>query len=230
MSVCPGFYFRLHYFILFLPAVALLTGIGAESIYTLFMHNKSPLKINLIPILLTLVAFFYAVYQQRNLFFFLKPESISRMAYGQNPFIESVEIARYIRENSSVDDTIAILGSEPQIYFYAKRRSATSHITVYPLMAKHELAMKMQEEMISEIESAKPKFLILTTITPSWLRTPESKTRIFDWYGLYQKKYYDTVGIVDILFPQPTVYLWDKDSVGYLPKSKYRIFISKRKD
>ena len=29
LSVCPGFYFRQHYFILFLPAVALFAGVGA---------------------------------------------------------------------------------------------------------------------------------------------------------------------------------------------------------
>ena len=35
LSVCPGFYFRPHYFVLALPAVAIFTAIGARSVATL---------------------------------------------------------------------------------------------------------------------------------------------------------------------------------------------------
>ena len=33
---------------------------------------------------------------------------------GENPFVEPVQIAQYIRERSLPDDRIAVLGSEPQ--------------------------------------------------------------------------------------------------------------------
>jgi len=39
------------------------------------------------------------------------------MIYSDNPFAESVKIADYLREHTSRDDTIAVLGSEPEIYF-----------------------------------------------------------------------------------------------------------------
>ena len=32
LALCPGFYFRLHYFILVLPAVSLLAGVGHQQI------------------------------------------------------------------------------------------------------------------------------------------------------------------------------------------------------
>ncbi len=40
LAICPGFYFRPHYFILLLPAVALLAGIGVSSIQTLLAQSR----------------------------------------------------------------------------------------------------------------------------------------------------------------------------------------------
>ena len=50
------------------------------------------------------------------------------MIYPENPFLESVRIADYIREHSGPDDTIAVLGSEPEIYLHSHRHSATGYI------------------------------------------------------------------------------------------------------
>ncbi len=42
LGVCPGFYFRDHYFILLLPAIALLVGITAVSMRRLLSRSLSP--------------------------------------------------------------------------------------------------------------------------------------------------------------------------------------------
>ena len=83
------------------------------------------------------------------------------MIYGLNPFSESLKIAQYIRDHTKKEDKVAVLGSEPQIYFYSQRKSATRHLYVYPLMEKHVYTRKMQNEMIREIESAQPKFVVM---------------------------------------------------------------------
>ena len=67
-------------------------------------------------------------------------------------------------------------GSEPQIYFYSHRHSATGYIYTYPLMEPQKYARQMQSEMIHEIESAQPKYLISITMSLSWLRLPQSET------------------------------------------------------
>jgi 4-amino-4-deoxy-L-arabinose transferase-like glycosyltransferase len=126
LAVCPGFYFREHYFILLLPALALLAGIGAVSIFNLFFHSRLFLISKIMPVVVILAALFYAAYQQREYLFLKTSAEISRMAFAANPFPESIEIARYIKEHSNKTDRIAVVGSEPQICFYADRRSATS--------------------------------------------------------------------------------------------------------
>jgi len=46
------------------------------------------------------------------------------------------------------------IGSEPEIYFYAQRHSATGYIYTYALMEEHKYAHAMPEEMEREIEQA----------------------------------------------------------------------------
>lgn len=220
LSICPGLYFREHYFILLLPAIAVLAGAGATLIIEIFSRSQSPSAAKVMPVLLLLAVLLSAVYQQREYFFVTSPYMVSRSIYGGNPFPESPEIARFLRENSSENDRIAVIGSEPQIYFYANRRSATGYIYTYSLMETHSYARKMQEEMIGEIEKANPKFLVFVNVSTSWLPWPDSEKMILDWFWQYQKKYYNLVGIIDILGrDKNTVYRWGKDASTYLPMS-----------
>ena len=83
------------------------------------------------------------------------------------PFIGKIRLlnrwrsAEYIREHSAPDARVAVLGSEPQIYFYAHRRSASGFIYMYDLVQLHDYAGQFQREMIAEIEAAKPLFLVM---------------------------------------------------------------------
>ena len=65
-----------------------------------------------------------------------------------------------------------MFGSEPQIFFYARRHSATGYIYTYSLMEKHDYALAMQKEMIAEVESSKPKFLIDVQVSDVLASTP----------------------------------------------------------
>ena len=78
-----------------------------------------------------------------------------------------------------------MIGSEPEIYFYSGRRSATGHIYTYALMELHPYALTMQEEMIRQIEEAKPEYVVYVQNKFSWLTRPESERKIFDWWQTY---------------------------------------------
>lgn len=230
LAVCPGFYFRSHYFVLLLPAVALLAGIGAATVRDFFARDHSAIVAKVTPILLLLLVLFHAAYHQRNFLFFMSPTMVSRATYGFNPFPESLEIAKYIKENSSEDDSIAILGSEPQIYFYSNRRSATGYIYIYPLVELHPYALQMQQEMISELESARPKFLVFVTIYESWLSELGAPKLILEWFRQYRPKYYEQVGVIDIASLDKTIYRWGEDAIGYWSRSENYILVFRRKD
>jgi hypothetical protein len=229
LSTCPGFYFRPHYFVLLLPAVALLSGLGLFGVRQVLRGQKTMIGKDLIAVLLGLVAIFYTLYQQKDFLLVQDPVVASRMTYGLNPFPESLKIAEYIKANSSSDDTIAVLGSEPQIFFYANKRSATSYIYIYPLMEPHPYALQMQKEMIQQVEAAKPKFLIFVNVSSSWLIRSTSKQLIFDWFPQYSQQYYRQAGVVDIVSRDQTIYRWNENTIGYAPRSTCWLAVFERK-
>src|SRR5260370_9399104 len=93
---------------------------------------------------------------------------------------------------------MGVLGYEPEIYFYAQRRSATGYIYTYSLMEPQPYARQMQLEMISEIETAGPKFLVLVVISKSWLARRDSYQNLFRWTDTYFDATSEEVGLVNI--------------------------------
>jgi hypothetical protein len=228
VAVCPGLYFRPHYFILLLPAIALLAGVGAVSIRDLFVRGSSAPAAQVIPMLLAVSVLCHASYQQRIVIFQADPRALSRIIYSANPFPESLEVARFIKEHSASDDTIAVIGSEPQIYFYSNRRAATGYIYTYALMEDNSYARRMQEQMIREVESASPELLVFVNVTASWLARPDSEKMIFEWFKRYTDKYYRKVGIIDIISQELTVYRWGRECENYRPRSRYWVAVWQR--
>ena len=62
-----------------------------------------------------------------------RPRWLRRSLWGLNPFPEAEAIGRHIARTSAPDETVFVIGSEPEIFFHAERRSATRYIFFYPL-------------------------------------------------------------------------------------------------
>jgi 4-amino-4-deoxy-L-arabinose transferase-like glycosyltransferase len=212
LALSLGLYFRLHYFILVLPAVSLLAGVAISRLSDLSVGQLT--LIRFIPILIVGSALAWPILRDRKFFFEASPVDASRMIYPESPFVESIKIAEYLREHTTRSDTIAVLGSEPQIYFYSDRHSATGYIYTYGLMEHQEYAGQMQQEMIREIERAHPKFLISVVMPDSWLQRPESEQLIFTWANEYAAKNYTVAGFVNMVTPDKTDYYF-----GNVPQS-----------
>src|SRR3989442_1371481 len=97
---------------------------------------------------------------------------VCRALYGRNPFPEAMRVAEYISDHSTKDSRVVVLGSEPEIYFYAARRSATGYIYAYPLMELQPFALEMQKEFIRDSEAARPEYVVFVGVSDSWLREP----------------------------------------------------------
>jgi hypothetical protein len=200
LAVCPGLYFRHHYFVLVLPAVALLAATGISALPGRVTASK------VVPLIVTAAALALPLVQYKKLFFEFSPAQVSRMVYAASAFPEALRVAEYLREHTTVDDTIAVLGSEPEIYFYSHRHSATGYIYTYPLMEPQKYARQMQEEMISEIERANPKYLVSVVMNDSWLSRPGSDPLIFSWANEYIAKNYVPAGFVNITSAETEYY------------------------
>ncbi len=193
IAICPGLYFRPHYFTLLMPAICLLIGIGLYSITKFFMRLNFQLMNPIILISLIFVILLHPILVQKDFLFQLSPEAVCRRVYPA-PFPESLEIANYIKQQTSSNDKIAIIGSEPQIYFYSHRRAATPYLYVDWLREKQKFALQMQKEMISEIETNHPELLIFVNHPNSWGGTsPDLAESLINWFKQYTEKEYNLV-------------------------------------
>jgi len=228
LGTMVGLHVRAQYCILMLPALALLAAIGLDALDRLLAASRASVLRWAVPLVLTAAALGQPLYASRDVLFELGPVQVSRAVYGRiNPFPESVEIGRYIREHTAPSDRVAVVGSEPQIYFYAGRRSATGYIYTYPLMELQPHAAAMQRQMIQEIESAEPRYVVFVRASASWLIRPNSDLTIFGWFEQYQRSL-KRVGVVDIMSRQETVYRWGADALDYPPRSDVWLMLFER--
>jgi len=221
LAICPGFFFRSQYWVLFLPAVGLLTGVAVGSATELLTKSRSGRALEIAPIMILAVAMLLAISEQSTFLFHATPYQACRMMYTANPFPESILISKYIREHSKKDDLVAVLGSEPQVYFYALRHSATGYIYMYGLMEDQPYASEMQQNMIREIEAAKPRYIVFVNVSTSWLVTRNSDTTIIKWTNEYLARHYRTVGLMDMISENETRSYWGKEAASIEPQGYY---------
>jgi len=229
LTVIPGFYFRPHYFVTFAPALSILIAIFFFFIYNKIIHfykKSCAEKIIMALFISFLIPYIILNYQY---FFTEDTNQLSKNFYVNNAFSESIAIADFINSHSDPADKIAVFGSEPQIYFYAQRQSATGYIYTYGLMEEQDYALNMQKEMISEIETSKPKFIISIYIANSWNISPNSNLYIFDWFNKYTNENYQLAGIVDLFNNKNTVYKWYNEINNYQLKPYNYILIFEKK-
>lgn len=226
LSTSVGFYFRPQYFVLALPALALLVGVAARA---LGRRAGRPACATLVALVVGAVAIGVTILRDREFLFQLTPFQQVRLSYHANPFVEALEVARYLQRHTAETDRIAIMGSEPEIYFYANRKAATGFVYMYPLMERHRYARAMQEEMIRQVEASDPAFLVMVWVDFSWMASAESQTLIFDWFERYRRDVFERVGIVEIQSFDRTEYRWGREAVGHTPRSPYWLEVLKRK-
>lgn len=221
LATCPGLLFRDHYFVLVLPACSLLAALGAVALATRLRLLGAGIAFA--------VATLLPLASDASYYFGLDDAQVSRATYGPNPFPEAVEIGAYLKAHATKDARIAVVGSEPQIYVYADRRAATGHIYTYALMEEHPFALDMQKEMIRQIETAKPEFVVYVNVPTSWLMRPSSHTEILKWVPGFLDAGYVQVGLLDIVAPDRTDRFWDADVVGKKPASARWLGVYRRK-
>jgi hypothetical protein len=226
VAVSIGGYFRVHYFLFLYPALALLAGAAASLSVRMLDRSKALSGCAMAVLLgvaigwpLVVSARFYATHSL---------EEITQSLFGASPFPDAEEVARRLTEQTTPADTIAVLGSEPQFFFLSQRRSATPHIYMFPLMEPHPFALRMQKELIGQVEAARPKFILVVKDGFSWNALPNSRREIFEWLDPYLKSNYYLDGRVDYFDEGPASFVFDSAGLAIPPKSERYLLIWRR--
>jgi hypothetical protein len=225
LSVCPGFYFRPHYFVTLIPALGLLCACATSSLARILARW---FLLGRIRAFLCAGVLIVPVLWFRGEFFAVSSMVLSRIDYPESCFPEMRDIGQHLKNMMAPGDQLAIMGSEPELLFYAHCRSASGFLYTYPLMEKQPLARSMQEEMIRQIESSNPKFLVFVSYSESWGKTPDSDMFIMTWYRAYKNRF-QVVGMTES-FPYSLGYraIWGSEAATYRPTAPIVTRVLKR--
>jgi hypothetical protein len=178
-GVCAGGYFRDHYFFQIIPAAAVLAGRGVDAL----AERWAPVRPALFAWPMVTAMLLYGVFVSSDVdiesdargeshlkadisfwpWYFWPSDPIHKVdrLYGNCPFGESLAVADYIRRESEPDETVYVFGSEPQIPYYASRKSASRYIFVYPLMTPFADTADRQKGVLGELKQARPRFIVV---------------------------------------------------------------------
>ncbi len=218
-----GLYFRAQYFVLLLPALALLAAAAAHA-----LTPTAPRIRALACSALALAGLATPIGVQWQVLVRASPDEVSRAVYASNPFPEARALARAIAALTAPDARIAVIGSEPEIYFYSGRRAATGYLYTYPLMEPQPYAHQMHREMIGELVAAKPEMLVYVSVPMSWLARPESPTALLAWFEAVSATEYETIAVAEISGAE-THWAFGEEARTYAPRSPYWLSLLRRK-
>jgi hypothetical protein len=147
-----------------------------------------------VPLLIFIAACAFSLWDQRAFLFELNPVDAAQRIYAANPFAEAIAAAKTVRASTTEADTIAVFGSEPEIYFLSARHSATSYIYMYDLIKTQPYQVHMRQEMILQIVAAKPRVVIYVDDWASWgWKRGQEHDELFTWIENYIHENYEPI-------------------------------------
>jgi hypothetical protein len=222
-----GRYIAWHYFVVALPAVSLLLGAAVPGWAGALSNIKFP-WLRFIPQGMFVILCACVVWSNRAVWFVEPPAVACAYIYPGFPFVECRQIGEFIGEHSTPQDTIAVVGSEPEIYFYARRHSVSGYIYMYDMVEPQPYARAMQAEFIHDVEKAQPEFLVLVNTGTSWMTWADADPALFKWINSYPRPLYDLIGVAE-MYPDHTAYRWGREAAAEKTTNFNAIFTFKRK-
>lgn len=231
LAVSSGLYFRTHYFIMLLPAISLLAATAVVSAVSFLKARQMKPWLRALPLIAFFLGWGWAIVKNADFYFRMTSIEACHEVYKNSPFIEAIPISEYLEQHTLPTDRLAVLGSEPEIFFYAHRLSASGYIYVYALMEKQPYWQRMQSQMIQEIESNRPAYIVYSNHPATWLTTMGSSrlAPFLDWADAYLKNNYEKIGLVELADPQ-SQFTWGEQAKTKTPKTQFQITIFKRKN
>jgi len=219
-GVIVGGYFRPHYFILLHPAMAILTAVGIVSAIKPMIHDLKMRAVwkNILYWIIVAGILGSPVYYAREIYFQRDPILKSKAIYTTNPFTEALEIGRYLKDHTDPEDSIFIFGSEPEMLFYAQRRSTTRYIIFYPLLSGMKDSLEQQKKAFQELSASKPKYIVIVEIMESLQIHPNAEKFIMESVNRYLENYkieglvlYDKMGLWPTFYWGEEARAWERE-------------------
>ncbi|MFH1129665.1 MAG: glycosyltransferase family 39 protein [Patescibacteria group bacterium] len=179
-----------HYYLILMPFLALFCGASFGSFLESSTGKQKALTtIIILPIVLLIML---SPFQKQ---FFMSPQKLSEWVYGTvNPFGESQEVASHLAKITNVNDFVFVAGSEPQIYYYAQRKSPTRFVITYPFNLPTPYKEQYQTEAMNDLEKNLPQAIVVSQRNLSGLWYQGSPEIFIKYLTDLTSKNYQVVG------------------------------------
>jgi hypothetical protein len=220
LSTAIGWHFRRQYFQLLIVPQALLIAWGLQYFYRA-LAGKERLAVNSYRVLVFIMVLYPFVNMMKQ-YYFITPNMISRKLYGPQVFSIARPIGEYIGSQTTPEDKIYILGSEPEVYFYSQRFLVGKHITAYTLTYDYGDPIARQKEVVQALKTELPLYIIKINQESSLYDYPavHKKNVIFnEVFDLVNDKY-TLVGFGFINYQKELLAFGRQQVAAYVPGTK----------
>ena len=185
-----------HYYLLVMPFVALIASAGIFALSEQFVGARK-FHVFMGASVLTAVLMLAPFAVQYS----LTPTQLVNWVYGTvNPFSEAQEVASHVAEITGFKEKIFVAGSEPEIYFYAQRKSVSKFIITYPLNLPTTYREQFQHEAVYDLTQNPPTVIVLAHRDMSGLWDEDSPRIFIDYLENLLSENYHPIG----------GYVWDE--------------------
>jgi hypothetical protein len=152
IAVSMGMHFYPHYFIFILPTFAIIIGIAIAE----FSGTRMESRAYTIAILLLCFSCFSFAGQR-----LLPEKELLVNLYSDNTMAQARTVGDYLRANAPPSSTVFIIGSEPEILFYANLQAASRICYFYPLVVETIHREEMRKELLADLDSRPPDYVVV---------------------------------------------------------------------
>jgi 4-amino-4-deoxy-L-arabinose transferase-like glycosyltransferase len=203
VAMSPGKFFLPHYLLLPAPPLALLAAQGLSGLVDLGSARWRSVRGRAVAWGMA-AAIVGSPLVAHAAMLRLPPEAIAARIYPGNPFAEAEVLGRYLAARTQPEETLLIVGNEPEILFHARRRSATKFVFFYPLTGWSPRAVEWQHTFLAEIEQARPRYVVWMNLVPSfWMVVPPMDRQVLDRLQPWVSRFYGLEAALVARGPQP---------------------------
>jgi hypothetical protein len=226
LATVPGTVYH-HYFAQIAPAVSLAGG-WAVALCLAMIPDRMLRRTVALLTAATIVA--VPIWVHSGYYYKQSHIEFSRSFFGANPFPESEDLAAFLAERTSKEDTIFIIGSEAQIFLLSQRQSSSSFALIYPLMSEYPRYKEFQRKAWEEVKSRRPKYIIIVRLPFSLLWDGKADLWIVEKTKQLTDKAYFLEAVMTIDTPKGNLRLFgeDEQAVRNAAENHYPILVFRR--
>ncbi|MBK6932159.1 MAG: hypothetical protein IPH12_15360 [Saprospirales bacterium] len=230
-AVAPGRRFYGHYWLQFLPVLALAMG-------ALFYHLGKGLavlfrRLNMQPVVAVAAAVILLLPVVRYSPTLFKGDShrLLRAMSPGNPFVEDKVLSDVLKSKMRAGDRVAVLGSEPQYYIYLDKKAPSRHFYMAFTMRPIPESDAWQQEALGALTTLAPRFIVFNFVEYSWMPKEKSNMTLYEGSYKYARTNYRPIAWADMLSLKETKFILDESQARqYRPAGKRYVTVYEREE